>query len=168
LLIDEIDKSDINLPNELLNLFEEGEFDIPPLVRLAKQDGRDQTVQSEDGIKVTIKAGKVPCDAFPIIIMTSNGERDFPPAFYRRCLRVRMPDPTAQDLQEIVRAHLGRDDIAEFGDLITEFSQESSDQEAGMPTDQLLNLVCLLNQDADEAKLRKVLFKPLTEVDSRQ
>jgi hypothetical protein len=35
LLIDEIDKSDINLPNDLLHLFEEGRFQIPELVRWA-------------------------------------------------------------------------------------------------------------------------------------
>src|SRR5579883_1738754 len=35
LLIDEIDKSDIDLPNDLLNIFEEGEFEIPELARIA-------------------------------------------------------------------------------------------------------------------------------------
>lgn len=35
LLIDEIDKSDIDLPNDLLHIFEEGEFEIPELVRIA-------------------------------------------------------------------------------------------------------------------------------------
>lgn len=34
LLIDEIDKSDIDLPNDLLNIFEEGAFEIPELTRL--------------------------------------------------------------------------------------------------------------------------------------
>src|SRR5947209_8402500 len=36
LLIDEIDKSDIDLPNDLLNIFEEGEYDIPELARISK------------------------------------------------------------------------------------------------------------------------------------
>jgi MoxR-like ATPase len=36
LLIDEIDKSDIDLPNDLLNIFEEGEFEIPELARLSE------------------------------------------------------------------------------------------------------------------------------------
>ncbi|MFM6814789.1 MAG: AAA family ATPase, partial [Dolichospermum sp.] len=35
LLIDEIDKSDIDLPNDLLHIFEEGEFEIPELRRIA-------------------------------------------------------------------------------------------------------------------------------------
>lgn len=37
LLIDEIDKSNINLPNDLLNLLEEGQFEITELVRLAEE-----------------------------------------------------------------------------------------------------------------------------------
>ena len=37
LLIDEIDKSDIDLPNDLLHIFEEGEFPIPELARLHKK-----------------------------------------------------------------------------------------------------------------------------------
>ncbi|MBA3924555.1 MAG: AAA family ATPase, partial [Nostocaceae cyanobacterium] len=37
LLIDEIDKSDIDLPNNLLHIFEEGQFDIPELARMKKQ-----------------------------------------------------------------------------------------------------------------------------------
>jgi len=110
----------------------------------------------------------VPCRAFPLIIMTSNGERDFPPAFYRRCLRVRMPDPTVKDLQEIVKAHLGQDNIDEFESLITQFERESSSQEAGMATDQLLNLVYLLKQEADEARLKKLLFRSLSDVDNRR
>jgi hypothetical protein len=36
LLIDEIDKSDVDLPNDLLHVFEEGEFAIPELVRVAE------------------------------------------------------------------------------------------------------------------------------------
>jgi hypothetical protein len=52
LLIDEIDKSDIQLPNELLNLFEEGWFEIPPLKRSARQhhveSGEDCDEDSEE------------------------------------------------------------------------------------------------------------------------
>lgn len=170
LLIDEIDKSDINLPNELLNLFEEGTFEVSPLVRLAKQAGDQpsvQHVQSEDGLTVPVEAGRVPCQSFPLIIMTSNGERDFPPAFYRRCLRVSMPDPTVEDLKAIVKAHLGQANIDEFEALIQDFERESTGQETGLATDQLLNIVYLLKQNADEAKLKRLLFKPLIELDNR-
>ena len=36
LLIDELDKSDIDLPNDLLAIFEEGEYDIPELTRISE------------------------------------------------------------------------------------------------------------------------------------
>ena len=126
LLIDEIDKSDINLPNDLLNLLEEGEFEIPELVRRSEDnkgnsENKDNsakknpfTVYTNDkNIKATIFGGQIRCHAFPIIVMTSNGERDFPPAFKRRCLRVRMPDPNETTLQEIVKAHFGKDFLDE-------------------------------------------------------
>ncbi len=161
LLIDEIDKSDINLPNDLLNLFESGKFEIPELVRLSEQEQEVQ-VGTKDGLNVSIPAGQIKCCAFPFIIMTSNGERDFPPAFLRRCLRVQMPDPTEDDLKEIVNAYLEQEGIAQqFEELIKEFIEKRDTEEANLPTDQLLNTIYLLNQNADES-IKELLFKPLT------
>jgi MoxR-like ATPase len=162
LLLDEVDKSDINLPNELLNLFEEGRFEIPELVRLSKQGDRQQSVQSADGLDVIIREGSVRCGAFPFIIMTSNGERDFPPAFYRRCLRVEMPPPDKDDLTAIVKAHLQAENVAAFEQLIQEFADRSDTQAGGLATDQLLNTVYLMNRNADEEMLKRLLFTPLS------
>jgi len=162
LLIDEIDKSDINLPNDLLNLFEEGEFPIPELKRLADQGNRLQIVTSEDEQKVEIEAGQVQCEAFPIVIMTSNGERDFPPAFLRRCLQVRMLNPTEEDLVQIVEAHLKEPITQEFRDIIREFADMNDSEEGERATDQLLNLLYILNQNADHDRLKELLFKPLS------
>ncbi len=104
LLIDELDKSDLNLPNDLLNLFEEGGYPIPELERLETNTVKVRT--ADIGIKTQIEQGRVQCTQFPIVVMTSNGERDFPPAFLRRCLRVRMPAPNDIDfLHEVVNAH---------------------------------------------------------------
>src|SRR5262249_29718649 len=47
LLIDEIDKSDIDLPNDLLNVFEEGTFEIPELARLSDRS-REVAVRPAD------------------------------------------------------------------------------------------------------------------------
>ena len=168
LLIDEIDKSDINLPNDLLNLFEEGEFPIPELKRLAEQGNRCQTVTSEDEQKVEIVAGQVQCEAFPIVIMTSNGERDFPPAFLRRCLQVRMPDPKEDDLVQIVEAHLKQPVTGEFRAIIQQFAEMNDSEEGKRATDQLLNLLYILNQNADRDRLKELLFKPLTRMDAEQ
>ncbi|NEZ60335.1 AAA family ATPase [Adonisia turfae] len=169
LLIDEIDKSDINLPNELLNLFEEGEFEIAELKRLSKAGAERQTVESDDGLQVPIYKGKLRCREFPIIIMTSNGERDFPPAFYRRCLRIRMPNPSEQALKAIVAAHLGETNVQQFNHVIRAFvSDQDSEEAASLPTDQLLNLIylfaqqpALASQDLDKSTLKKLLFNPL-------
>ena len=169
LLIDEIDKSDINLPNELLNLFEEGEFPIPELQRLYKAGTEQQQVETDDGLTVDINKGVVCCRQFPIIVMTSNGERDFPPAFYRRCLRVNMPDPSEPALRAIVEAHLGADNVQRFNHVIQEFvSTQERDEFAALPTDQLLNLIYLLakqpasaSQNLEKSTLKKLLFNPL-------
>lgn len=173
LLIDEIDKSDINLPNELLNLFEEGEFSIPELQRLSKSGAKLQQVESSDGITVDVREGTVRCRQFPIIIMTSNGERDFPPAFYRRCLRVHMPDPSEPALRAIVEAHLGADNVDRFNHVIKAFvSAQEDDELTGLPTDQLLNLIYLLakqpasaSQNLEKSTLKKLLFHPLSRPD---
>ena len=60
LLIDEVDKSDINLPNDLLNLLEEGEFEIPELVRLsdAEQGAEPIKVRTADDLKEEIPGGQ--------------------------------------------------------------------------------------------------------------
>lgn len=177
LLIDEIDKSDINLPNDLLNLFEEGEYPIPELVRRAKSDDRVQpqfTVGTQDrDIDAVIAGGRVRCYAFPIIVMTSNGERDFPPAFKRRCLRVRMPDPEEDALKAIVKAHFGEAFFhqaeSKINALIQEFVPDNH-QPVERATDQLLNTIYLLTREVspqaeNEQSVKDLLFKRLTSND---
>lgn len=154
LLIDEVDKSDLNLPNDLLNLFEEGSYEIPELVR-QKSDARVSVRTADDQLPADIVQGKVTCYEFPLVIMTSNGERDFPPAFLRRCLRINMPDPDNSDvLEKIVGAHFQREasettwkDVTQKIDpLIIEFAKALENKKASLATDQLLNLVYMIRQ----------------------
>jgi len=149
LLIDEIDKSDIDLPNDLLNLFEDGEFPIPELQRLELEEAEVRTIDRDEDSKqrkVTVLNGVVRCRAFPLVIMTSNGERDFPPPFLRRCLRFRMPNPSPKELQGIVEKHLGTEVASQSGLLIAWFNKQI---EAGgtLATDQLLNAIHLRTQE---------------------
>lgn len=65
LLIDEIDKADAALPNALLEVLGNGGFQVPLL---------NQTVRTPSG-----------CPK-PLVIITTNEERELPPAFVRRCL----------------------------------------------------------------------------------
>jgi len=164
LLIDEIDKSDINLPNDLLNLFEEGEFEIPELARLP-EELKQISVRTYDDKSAEVEAGKVRCSSFPFIILTSNGERDFPPAFLRRCLRLTIKEPDKDDLEKIVKAHLGDDVVKEAEPLIDNFLKLRDRGE--LATDQLLNAIYLVTrehspQGADRDNLINVLLKYLT------
>lgn len=79
LLIDEVDKSDIDLPNDLLDVFEEGGFEIPELARAADTHETVSIRTADAGQDVTVCRGMVRCRAFPFVVLTSNGEREFPP-----------------------------------------------------------------------------------------
>lgn len=196
LLIDEIDKSDIDLPNDLLTIFEEGRFEIPELLRLEKderhQSGGSKSISvkvrtaytDDEGItkadrKVTIQGGRVTCNEFPLVILTSNGERDFPPPFLRRCLRLNMYEPDRKQLAAIVRKHFenlqGDYDVSEeqinrwINTFLVKRDQGKKEQ---LATDQLLNALFMvarnrenLGDDMDEfinAFLLAPLDRPLS------
>ncbi|MFN9650180.1 MAG: AAA family ATPase, partial [Pseudanabaena sp.] len=149
LLIDEIDKSDIDLPNDLLNLLEDGEFPIPELQRLELSPAEVRTIERDENNKqrkVNIENGVVRCRAFPLVIMTSNGERDFPPPFLRRCLRLKMPNPNARELQVIVEKHLG-ESIAEQSMALIQWFNKQIEAGGTLATDQLLNAIHIRTQE---------------------
>lgn len=136
LLIDELDKSDIDLPNDLLHVFEEGMFDIPELTRLP--EGADHVeVLTAEGQRVPIHRGHVQCLEFPVIVITSNGEREFPPAFLRRCIRIDITPPREEALARIVDGLLGAGTAAEELAAIQDFLERR--ENADIATDQLLN-----------------------------
>lgn len=105
LLADELDKSDIDLPNDLLHVLENGSYDIPELVRDAVGSARVHT--DDPGQFAPVSGGRVECREFPVVLITSNGEREFPAAFRRRCLPLEMQAPTREQLLAIVSGHLG-------------------------------------------------------------
>jgi MoxR-like ATPase len=155
LLIDEIDKGDIDLPNDLLHIFEEGEFDIPELVRLAQHHKSVQVYYGKNSTaRVAIEEGHVRCSAFPFIVMTSNEEREFPPAFLRRCLRLTMKEPTKDELVSIVEAHLGKDVLPQAAEIIDDFVKKR--QSGDLATDQLLNAVYLASRGFDTREKREI------------
>ncbi len=169
-LIDEIDKSDIDLPNDLLHLFEEGEFKIPELARLTTSHNKTFSVGAlgtEEKLDVP-NDGIVRCQNFPLVIMTSNGEREFPPAFLRRCLRLRIDPPNKERLQQIVNQHLEIDSTKSEAaqSLITEFLTLRDKENKEIATDQLLNALYLVTQNidlSDKERLRKAIFSALTD-----
>ena len=147
LLIDEIDKSDIDLPNDLLHIFEEGEFEIPELRLIADKLDQVEVQTAYKDQKATIEKGRIRCTSFPFVILTSNGERDFPPPFLRRCIRLNIQEPDKTELERIVKAHLQLDDeLSEKADnLIEQFLKKRQNGE--LATDQLLNAVYLVTRE---------------------
>lgn len=147
LLIDELDKADVDLPNDLLVALEEGEFEIPELARLPEHQQTADVLVSGSRERVRVQRGLVSCVHFPVVVMTSNGERDFPPAFLRRCVRLDLPDPDEQKLRNIVRQNLGEEALEVADDLIATFLQKAA---AGtLATDQLLAALHLRIAGAD-------------------
>ncbi len=191
LIVDEIDKSDIDLPNDLLYVFEEGAFEIPELMRIenikpavevrtAYRDQQEFTFNDNYKIangKTTIQGGKIVSEEFPLMILTSNGERDFPPPFLRRCVRLTMEEPDEHRLGQIVNAHLQQQmeqdtengqptsvlSEADIQKLIGDFVKKRCDRSRGdLATDQLLNAVYLVMRDRDpDLKSREDLINRL-------
>jgi MoxR-like ATPase len=83
-LIDEIDKAARDVPNDLLNGIERMAF------RIRELRNRLVAAPSDESLK-------------PIVVVTSNSERDLPEPFLRRCMYYNIPDPTREKLSEILR-----------------------------------------------------------------
>jgi MoxR-like ATPase len=81
LLIDEIDKADLEFPNDLLNELEEMSFYIP---------------ETNETITAIHR---------PIVVITSNAEKELPDAFLRRCIFHYIEFPNLELMEEIVRVH---------------------------------------------------------------
>ncbi|MFN5513553.1 MAG: AAA family ATPase [Cyanobacteriota bacterium] len=167
LLIDEIDKGDIDLPNDLLNLLEEGRFEIRELTRLASQGAEEETeLETHDGERKPGLGGRIACEQFPIVIMTSNGERDFPLPFKRRCLPLFIDKPDKTQLAKIIRTHFDLDPenslSQEIDDLIQKFVAKQKEKDGVLATDQLLNVVfVLMGDNAPTGKARESLIERL-------
>ncbi|MFD7610797.1 AAA family ATPase [Streptomyces sp. NPDC059828] len=161
LLVDELDKSDIDLPNDLLHVFEGGDFEIPELMRLARERTVEVLTDDPGGVAAVVH-GRVQCSEFPFVVITSNGEREFPPAFLRRCVSLELVEPDDEKLARIVEAHLGVDATGRARELIGTFLRNRD--EGLVSTDQLLNAIYLSLGDgsaADREELVRLLLRPL-------
>jgi MoxR-like ATPase len=142
LLVDELDKSDVDLPNDLLTVFEEGHFAVPELVRWRDRRPEVRVLTADPGASAEVSHGVIRCREFPLVIITSNGEREFPAAFLRRCLRLDVQEPDRAKLELILTAHLGTQWLDEASWLVDQFLSRRDEGE--LATDQLLNAVYLV------------------------
>ncbi|GAA3938274.1 AAA family ATPase [Actinoplanes auranticolor] len=169
-LIDEIDKSDLDLPGDLLNVLEEGIFEIPPLVRDAgagdhasEKSSTLYHVRGADRAFYPVNNGLVERTNWPIIVLTSNNERTFPSPFLRRCVRFEMPTPNADFVQKVVASYLAEAAEQEQA-KIGEFAQRLVAGE-NLALDQLLNYIYLVSGEARDGardRLEEVLLAELS------
>lgn len=82
-LIDEIDKADPDVPNNLLVPLGTLEFPVAEL-----------------GVVVKAKPGSL-----PLVIVTTNEERELPPAFLRRCVELVIGEPDCERLEQVAKEH---------------------------------------------------------------
>lgn len=111
LLIDEIDKADLDFPNDLLNELDNMEFEIREKKteentvqsnessekKAEKDDQKAKGTAAKEVLPATIKA-----KYRPIVIITSNSEKDLPDAFLRRCIFHYIAPLDPAKLKEIV------------------------------------------------------------------
>ncbi|AUG77022.1 AAA family ATPase [Kitasatospora sp. MMS16-BH015] len=156
LLIDEIDKGDLDLPNDLLHVLEDGQYEIDELVRAAPQQPEAQVLTADGRGRAPVRGGRVRCRAFPFTVLTSNAEREFPAAFLRRCVVLELRRPEGSELESIVKAHLPGTDAELVDEILRVFLARR--EEGELATDQLLNAIYLtsrpeLTDVADRAAL---------------
>ncbi len=138
-LIDEIDKADIDFPNDLLLELDEQRF-----------------VVEETGEEIQANAA-------PIVIITSNDEKDLPDAFLRRCLFHYVEFPPRDRLIEIVQAFFPTtpealvDAIIErFLQLREEMQKDKGDGGKKVSTSELMDWVRVLSRYSEDEALEKL------------
>jgi MoxR-like ATPase len=144
LLIDEIDKADIEFPNDLLQELDRMEFHVYETGEMIRARQR------------------------PVVIITSNNEKELPDAFLRRCFFHYITFPDADTMADIVEVHfpglkaeLLREALKIFYDV-----RDTPGLKKKPSTSELLDWIkLLLNEDMDPSDLRerdtKKLIPPL-------
>jgi MoxR-like ATPase len=139
LLIDEIDKADIDFPNDLLLELDERRFRV-----------------EETGEEVIASAP-------PIAFITSNDEKDLPDAFLRRCLFFYSEFPDRDGLATILNAHFPDADpelvdaaVRRFAKLRDSMVEDRGDVGKRVSTSELIDWFRVLRRHPDDEVLRKL------------
>ncbi|WP_273219311.1 AAA family ATPase [Hyphomicrobium zavarzinii] len=134
LLIDEIDKADIEFPNDLLQELDRMEFFV---------------YETGETVRASVR---------PIVIITSNNEKELPDAFLRRCFfhYIKFPDP--ETMAQIVEVHFPNLKGRLVSEALRVFYElrDMPGLKKKPSTSELLDwLKLLLNEDIDPAVLRE-------------
>lgn len=134
LLIDEIDKADIEFPNDLLQELDRMEFFV---------------YETGETVKATTR---------PIVLITSNNEKELPDAFLRRCFFHFIKFPDAETMRQIVDVHFPELKKRLVGDALRIFYElrDVPGLKKKPSTSELLDwLKLLLHEDIDPALIRE-------------
>ncbi|WP_088240759.1 AAA family ATPase [Calothrix rhizosoleniae] len=136
MLIDEIDKADIDFPNDLLRELDEQQFAIEE------------------------KGEEVKANYTPIVIVTSNDEKDLPDAFLRRCLFYYIQFPYSQ-LANIVQSHFPKSNSDLVQAAVKRFSELRQKMEKGkvgkkVSTSELLDWFAVLREFPKDEVLKQL------------
>ncbi|MHC5854508.1 AAA family ATPase [Nostoc sp.] len=139
ILIDEIDKADIDFPNDLLLELDESRF-------LVEETG--ETVQAK---------------AKPIVFITSNDEKDLPDAFLRRCLFHYVKFPANERLVEIIQQffpttseNLAKKAVDRFEQLREEMNKDKGNSGKKVSTSELIDWFNILHRHPEDEALKKL------------
>ena len=134
LLIDEIDKADIEFPNDLLQELDRMEFYV---------------YETDETIKAAVR---------PLVIITSNNEKELPDAFLRRCFFHYIKFPEAETMQQIVDVHfpgIKQKLVAEALRIFYDMRKVPGLKKKPSTSELLDWLKLLLVEDIDESVLRE-------------
>ena len=150
LLIDELDKASWDLPNNLLHIFEEAEFRIPELYEHAGE-ARVKLVDSQSGEdRVAVDHARVRARHHPVVVITSNDEREFSPAFMRRCVPLKMSPLTPDVLKRVVESQFGDTQLDELSAKLERLGDD-------IETDIALQAIFAATVCGDLARIRDLL-----------
>jgi MoxR-like ATPase len=151
LLIDEIDKADLEFPNDLLWELDRMEFYIN---------------ETKETIRTIHR---------PVVIITSNAEKELPDAFLRRCIFHYIEFPSEDKMREIIRVHYGDVDKKLVKNAMKAFYdiREMRDVQKKPSTSELLDWIqalqiagCDVKSIAEEVPYIGVLLKKNQDIDT--
>jgi MoxR-like ATPase len=178
-LIDEIDKADIDFPNDLLDVLDDFSFQIDDL-----PENEEQKCLDKNSFGKKIQSDKA---TRPIIVITSNREKRLPEPFLRRCLYVhlRLPD-SAEQLTDIIVKNI-QEDVEQLNSEIIKAAIESFKRirldtagaaEKQPSTSELIDWIKILhlkgktisefNEKTGFPPFWKTLFKNINDIESYQ
>lgn len=147
-LIDEIDKADLDFPNDLLQVLDEKRFTIPEIKVKEKETEKEYEIKAKEP---------------PIIFITSNDEKDLPDAFLRRCLVHYIEFPNEVELINIIKAHfpdappeVSRTAVWRFNKLRNQMEKDSGRTGKKVSTSELIDWFTILRQHPEDEALAKL------------